>query len=594
MSHRPQEAYEHADYNSESTLDMQHHLGDSAAQQPQIGDSDGSPSEIGPAITCDLKVVNEGSESAVDALQPDATLKPPNRRALAMQTHNQPRGKKAISVMPEFKNFVSVACYELPTLTDKYKLVSTQPNIPYPAKLVFFDIGGVRYAVADAIPCPLCGAEPLEPGAAGCEGRACVFGCYRSPIEWHLEASPRPFPMDCVRSLKTWQAKAAHDLLVDAPDKIVSKRARLLEDLCRRKKELKSEDDRLKSLMPLHVRKIMQDKSIALFLDLVKKRGDDVAFLEHGLVNGFRLTGEIPNTGFFQLREGLKELQPRRPRCEVMQEAVWRIPLAMASASRPSRDDLDEAVLLGCKDEVAKDWLRGPFSKDQLDDLYGQGAWLSGKRFGIYQSSGDQQKLRIIDDFSIHGQNSASLPTEVLDHGGVDELVAILRILGSAFRSGSFDFVDESGQRWYGKVAKGWSGTTVSARTIDLKSAYKQLAVHPDDLPLAITAAYHPLFGECRFWQSLALPFGATSSVYAFNACSRALEKILVVYCGLICTSYFDDFPFLEPSCTTASSSCLAEALLQLLGWSFDNSGHKYKKFANTLPGTWCPNVYRE
>eukprot|EP00971_Amphidinium_carterae_P300026 5960561-Amphidinium_carterae.1 len=65
---------------------------------------------------------------------------------------------------------------------------------------------------------------------------------------------------------------------------------------------------------------------------------------------------------------------------------------------------------------------------------------------------------------------------------------------------------------------------------VDLRSAYKQLPVSLKDLPVA-----------------------ATSIVYAFNVCSRGLEIVLCVIGGLLSSSYFDDFPFVEPDLTASS-----------------------------------------
>eukprot|EP00971_Amphidinium_carterae_P279138 5541195-Amphidinium_carterae.1 len=102
------------------------------------------------------------------------------------------------------------------------------------------------------------------------------------------------------------------------------------------------------------------------------------------------------------------------------------------------------------------------------------------------------------------------------------------------------------GHRWHCRVHPDWlsSSTKVVARTVDLRSAYKQLPVSVRDLPLAVCS---------------------------FNACSRGLEVVLCMIGGLLSTSYFEDFPFVEPSLTAPSATKLAESMLDLLGWEFDS-----------------------
>ena len=249
-----------------------------------------------------------------------------------------------------------------------------------------------------------------------------------------------------------------------------------------------------------------------------------------------------------------------------MSEAPWRVPLVYAATSMSVDPDLDRLLLDASVDEVSRGWVRGPLSRATLDEEYGPGNWLAGKKFGLHQSSGGKAKFRVIDDFSIHGHNRATSPSEVLDHGGLDEIISLLRTIGGALLSGSFSFSDDQDKLWSGVLASGWKGQQLKARTLDLKSAYKQLAVHPADLPLALTAAFHPDLNEPRCWQSLALPFGATASVYAFNACSRAIERIMMQLGGITCTSYFDDFSFIEPEAATSSSTTTSESTLRLLG----------------------------
>eukprot|EP00971_Amphidinium_carterae_P344765 6485360-Amphidinium_carterae.1 len=199
------------------------------------------------------------------------------------------------------------------------------------------------------------------------------------------------------------------------------------------------------------------------------------------------------------------------------------------------------------------------------------------------QSSAGQDKPRIIDDYTVNGQNLTVGATERLDHGGVDEFIALTRHLGMAILHGLVRIHCLDGSCVDVRVHPAWRDHGIRARTLDLRSAYKQLAVREDDLDVAITCCYHPSLAQPAFWKNYALPFGSAASVYGFNRCSRALEVMLASFGCVLCSSYFDDFQLLDMTCTVGSSSSLAESALKALGWTFDDRDHKYVEFTDKL-----------
>ena len=86
----------------------------------------------------------------------------------------------------------------------------------------------------------------------------------------------------------------------------------------------------------------------------------------------------------------------------------------------------------------------------------------------------------------------------------------------------------------------------VKGRTLDLKSAYKQLGVHGDDSNISLATVWNPRQSRQEGWLLRALPFGSSASVYAFNSCARILERILSHLLWLLVSGYFDDFAQLE------------------------------------------------
>ena len=91
---------------------------------------------------------------------------------------------------------------------------------------------------------------------------------------------------------------------------------------------------------------------------------------------------------------------------------------------------------------------------------------------------------------------------------------------------------------------KGSSGYPL-AKTVDLKSAYKQWALSPTDIPKAIFSLKQPGTGRVLGFECLTLPFGAISSVVEFNRIARLYQRVLHEVC-VVAANYFDDYPIIE------------------------------------------------
>ena len=136
----------------------------------------------------------------------------------------------------------------------------------------------------------------------------------------------------------------------------------------------------------------------------------------------------------------------------------------------------------------------------------------------------------------------------------------------------------------FGTTSKNWKGTTakdIYGRCLDLKHAYKQLARHPADSWSSVLAVANPHDGQVYFFESVALPFGAVSSVLAFNRVARALRTLLSRLFKLVITNFFDDFCQLEVGLLRSSAWSTAEAVLSLLGWKIsmgEDKRHPFEK----------------
>ncbi len=133
------------------------------------------------------------------------------------------------------------------------------------------------------------------------------------------------------------------------------------------------------------------------------------------MAGGFPLTGPLPDSGLFRK-------QPRPTPALTQKELERRAPAARRAClgmMGPSKDpELDAAVEEATREEVGKGWLLGPFTEQELGDLFGE--WLPVRRFGVRQGS----RVRPIDDYSMFGQNAATSVPERVDMLGVDTLAA--------------------------------------------------------------------------------------------------------------------------------------------------------------------------
>ena len=72
--------------------------------------------------------------------------------------------------------------------------------------------------------------------------------------------------------------------------------------------------------------------------------------------------------------------------------------------------------------------------------------------------------------------------------------------------------------------------------------------------------------GECNFFESMALGFGARNAVYGFNLSARALRFLLNICLFVSVTHFFDDFSQMDAAPFSEDSCKCVERLFTLLG----------------------------
>ena len=166
--------------------------------------------------------------------------------------------------------------------------------------------------------------------------------------------------------------------------------------------------------MPNHISRIMVHKKSLLLEELMNKFGIHDVELVQGLRCGFRLSGIIGSSGLFDQRE---EVEPNHTKSELLKKGVHMRIQAEKVSSQPAEGDMQQDLEKATLDEVSRGWLEGLYTAVDLDLKFGHNSWVPARTFGIMQSAGETMKLRMIDDFSVNGQNDTASPSEKLTEG---------------------------------------------------------------------------------------------------------------------------------------------------------------------------------
>ena len=119
----------------------------------------------------------------------------------------------------------------------------------------------------------------------------------------------------------------------------------------------------------------------------------------------------------------------------------------------------------------------------------------------------------------------------------------------------------------------------LSGKTFDLKSAYKQLPIHKDDLRFAQATVWNADRKSQAVLALKALPFGATGSVQGFCRCSLALWALVLCYIVVPSTVFFDDYTSIVAMQDAESAESAFILLMRILGWKV--ASDKSKPFAH-------------
>lgn len=200
---------------------------------------------------------------------------------------------------------------------------------------------------------------------------------------------------------------------------------------------------------------------------------------------------------------------------------------------------------MGAHGEAERGWLTGPLWEAEVNARCGL-VWAACPRFDL----GSAAKARAIGDGNAARMSQAHAASERLRLGGVDELVALARAYLDAVGDARNVKVKLAG----GRVLEGRLHHTLSprqaralvGRTLDLKSAYRQLLVAQTASWANNIMCWDPVGKRPAYFHAHAMLFGTAASVMGFNRFAKALWHIGVVLFHLSWTNYVGDFPQLE------------------------------------------------
>ena len=489
-------------------------------------------------------------------------------------THKQPRTSKAVVLIDEYHYQVTVPLPsgQLPALDDKNCLCAALGPVPVGSKVLRVNFeGGVVFPKRPR-PDRKLADQVLMAGHSAVASITC--GVYRDPLQFAKLSLTLTHPFDVATALPDQALTVLARVLLDGPLTVVRRRLDLYLTWRKWAQELEGREEQLHASLHPSVASVVRGKKLLLLDRIAKSLDWPDEHLHHDLTHGFRLVGEEKPSGVFPLDPKPAELtvDGLMEQAEVLKPLLWdKIAQSPANPHEQELFDITHAEF------SEKGWLDPARSWDELEDYF-KGSWVPARRFAVEQRG----KLRPIDDLAENGVNSAFAPCDKLTLRAIDEIVwTAAFIMRALICKGSVHVPLSTGEVISGPLHPFWASNTSRARplvkTVDLKSAYKQLPLHPSDHRLCVVSLRRPSDSRVVGYVSKVLPFGASASVTAFNRVARLLQRILQE-AWVMTSNYFDDYPLLELSALAGSCEKTVHNILSLLG--FTRAADKEEDFA--------------
>ena len=256
-------------------------------------------------------------------------------------------------------------------------------------------------------------------------------------------------------------------------------------------------------------------------------------------LEGMRITGRAHLSPFFEPFE-VRPSMSRESFLNGCQERSLAMIERVRHMAQKGPPELAQAIWEKTQREVAAGTMGPALTLDQAHAKYGAEVQVTPS-FGLAQGT----KYRRIDDHTASGVNQMAHRLQKVPMTMVDYIGVMLRALAAHFPS-------------------------VKLATEDMKSAYRQIALHPADVRFAITAVYDPVSDVVALHEMYGQPFGAGHSVPNFCRVAEWISRCSTRLFHTFSDHFFDDFFCLEPASTVDSAIFCIKALFAELGFQLD------------------------
>eukprot|EP00435_Cladocopium_sp_Y103_P070071 s19_g34.t1 len=309
----------------------------------------------------------------------------------------------------------------------------------------------------------------------------------------------------------------------------------------------------------------MAGKRLLIMEELAKEMGWADMSLFQEMREGFKLVGTFEATGIFKPGVTIASLSED----ELRKNTKFLRPAILGRLRNYDDEDLQKDLYATTLSEAEdKQWLEGPYDIDAVHDMMGAD-WLPVRRFGIIQ----KDKLRPIDNFKESMLNLTFGCFEKVELRAMEHILWMLVTIVRHLRFlGEVKFVLTTGEELIGHVHPSWRKVAfgVEATCVDMKSAYKQLPLHPCEYHRTVVSLWDVNNRKPACFLMRTLPFGASASVHHFLRVSSFVHAV-GLHAGLCWGAYFDDFPLMSNVVNRQSTLSTALGIFELLGFKYNS-----------------------
>ena len=411
------------------------------------------------------------------------------------------------------------------------------------------------------------------PSSGSSTGAKSKFGIYHTPKQFVDAARRAIHPFDQQNEIPDILKTNLFDLFTKGSSFVIDRRMQSANKIIKLQKELAAEEIRFHHTLPDHVQTVLKGKNILLLKHLKEEGFPDLDVPD--LMTGVDLVGVPSKSPLFDV----KVVPASTNEQFLLWGAKCNRSILLSRNIHSDDPELSQVLWDVTMEEQRKGFLQGPFASEQeVKEFLRVDEFVCSRRFAIMQGG----KPRIIDDLKESLINSAFTSLDRLCLHDIDFLTSLCMFTAEIASCGSeFSIVLSDGSTKHGhKCQQFLEEVPWQAKCFDLAKAYKQVPVSESSRKLGVLLVHKPETGTPVYFVTRSLPFGACSSVFAFNRISRSLWHLGTKMFLLNGGCFYDGFPMIEPSPTSRLATQSFEVLLSSLGWLFSTDPSKTFDFA--------------